>query len=120
MSSIPRLAARSQELQALLSKFGWCSGRGFTRIVDVKGLQAALQKYQFVKLGPIGNGAYGSVHKVMNRETRELLGEEQGVKTRGCYGDIARATPLLSRTVVRQRISPPLYLPPSWPYPLIL
>ncbi|GIL63934.1 hypothetical protein Vafri_17934 [Volvox africanus] len=74
---VSKLDPADKELQMLLSKFGWCSGRGFAQAVDMRGLQAALQKFQFIKLAPIGNGAYGSVHKVMNRETRELLAIKQ-------------------------------------------
>jgi cyclin-dependent kinase 2 len=41
--------------------------------VDLAGFKSALQKYKYKKIGQLGSGSYGVVHKAINRETNELL-----------------------------------------------
>ncbi|KXZ45606.1 hypothetical protein GPECTOR_53g99 [Gonium pectorale] len=65
------------ELDSLLSRFGWCPSGGFTRTLDIKAFQTALQKYQYVRLGILGRGAYGTVYRVMNRETQQMHAVKQ-------------------------------------------
>lgn len=62
-----------QELQQLLAKFHWYPGHNFTTTVDLANLKGALQKYKYIKIGQLGSGSYGVVHKAINRETNELL-----------------------------------------------
>ncbi|GLI70334.1 hypothetical protein VaNZ11_015290 [Volvox africanus] len=62
-----------QELIKLLEKFGWHPAHGFTTTLDLAGLKGALQKYKYIKMGQLGSGSYGVVHKAVNRETNELL-----------------------------------------------
>ncbi|KAG2502003.1 hypothetical protein HYH03_000499 [Edaphochlamys debaryana] len=62
-----------QELALLLAKFGWHPVEGFTGTLDLAGLKGALQKYKYIKIGQLGSGSYGVVHKAINRETNELL-----------------------------------------------
>ncbi|KAG2484596.1 hypothetical protein HYH03_016637 [Edaphochlamys debaryana] len=38
---------------------------------------AAVQKYQYVRVGALGTGAYGAVHKAVHRETGELTAIKQ-------------------------------------------
>ncbi|GLC55296.1 hypothetical protein PLESTB_000969300 [Pleodorina starrii] len=62
------------ELASLLAKFGWqIEEAAFASTLDLAGLKGAMQKYKYIKLGQLGSGSYGVVHKAMNRETHELL-----------------------------------------------
>lgn len=70
---IPPRSARPQELKDLLAKYGWHPVCGFSTTLDLAGLKHALQKYKYVKMGQLGSGSYGVVHKAINRETKELL-----------------------------------------------
>ncbi|GFR43402.1 hypothetical protein Agub_g4482 [Astrephomene gubernaculifera] len=62
-----------EELSLLLAKYGWHPLEGFTTTLDLAGLKGALQKYKYIKIGQLGSGSYGVVHKAVNRETKELL-----------------------------------------------
>ncbi|PNH08866.1 Cyclin-dependent kinase G-1, partial [Tetrabaena socialis] len=61
------------ELSLLLAKFGWHPEHLFMTTLDLAGFKGALQKYKYIKLGQLGSGSYGVVHKAINRETQELL-----------------------------------------------
>ncbi|EFJ53187.1 cyclin dependent kinase [Volvox carteri f. nagariensis] len=70
---LPFDQASNGELVSLLEKFGWHPIHDFTTTLDLAGLKGALQKYKYIKMGPLGSGSYGVVYKAQNRETQELL-----------------------------------------------
>ncbi|KAG2445351.1 hypothetical protein HYH02_008816 [Chlamydomonas schloesseri] len=73
LAPLVRALPLDTELQQLLAKFGWYPGHNFTGTLDLAGLKGALQKYKYIKIGQLGSGSYGVVHKAINRETKELL-----------------------------------------------
>ncbi|KAG2484594.1 hypothetical protein HYH03_016635 [Edaphochlamys debaryana] len=72
--------ASDQELLLLLHKFGLRAapqGLVIPLNLDLNALSAALQKYQYMRVGVLGTGAYGAVHKAVHRETGELTAIKQ-------------------------------------------
>ncbi|PNH05286.1 Cyclin-dependent kinase 1 [Tetrabaena socialis] len=62
-----------QELERLLSRFGWSQSEGFfTRTLDLGSFIASLQMHNYIKGAVIGRGAYGSVHRAVHRESNTL------------------------------------------------
>ncbi|KAG2436336.1 hypothetical protein HXX76_006645 [Chlamydomonas incerta] len=60
-----------ETLERILKNFGWAGAPVgcFTRGVDLGGLCLALEKHLYSRVKELGTGAYGTVWRVVNRET---------------------------------------------------